>query len=191
MRSETKGESDSAAVKLKVLNTSGLAEADWLTLSEILLSLTADGKTWFDITDGEADVLRVLANQEENKLAKIQAQNVLHLGFGDTFPVIIDDEEIYLRQMQKPQEDTKFVIENDNLQLHPNPADESINIDYSIKSTGILKICDLKGVVLKTLKLESDFNSLFISITDLAPGMYFVEMSSKDSKLTQKLSIQR
>jgi len=93
------------------------------------------------------------------------------------------------RFMNKPTSIVKKT--SDFLSVHPNPADESVNIDYSIKSTGILKICDLKGVVVKTLKLEPDFNSLPISITDLAPGMYFVEMNSKDSKLTQKLSIQR
>ena len=53
-------------------------------MNEILLSLTSDGKTWFDMTDGEADILRVLANQEENSLAKVQSQNVLHLVYGDT-----------------------------------------------------------------------------------------------------------
>jgi len=79
----------------------------------------------------------------------------------------------------------------DFLSVYPNPADESINMDYSIKSTGMLRICDLKGVVLKTLKLEPNFNSLHISVTDLSPGMYFIEMNSIDSKLTQKISIQR
>ena len=34
-------------------------------MSGILLSLTTERKTWFEMTDGEADVLREIATQEE------------------------------------------------------------------------------------------------------------------------------
>ena len=175
----TLGELDSAATKLELLINSGIAETDWLTLSEILLSLTADGKTWFDMTDGEADMLREIALQEENTLAKVQSQNVLHLVFGDTFPVIIDDEEIYLRQMQKPQEDTKIFINNENLQLYPNPANENVEIKLNNNKELISQVDLLNnlGNIVLNKNIGEKQSTYQLNTSQLPSGLYLIKVT--------------
>jgi len=180
----TLGELDSAATKLELLITSGQAETDWLTLSEILLSLTSNGKTWFDMTDSEEGVLREIATQEENTLAKVQSQNVLHLVFGDTFPVIIDEEEIYLRQMQKPQEDTKFVIEKDNFQLYPNPANDNVEIRLNNNKeiiSHIVLINNLGNIVLNQQSGEKQ-TTYQLNTSQLPSGLYLVKVTATIGK---------
>ncbi len=176
----TMGELDSAATKLELLLTSGDAEADWLELSEILLSLTSEGKTWFDMSDVEANVLREIATQEENTLAKIQSQNVLHLVYGDTFPVMIDDEEIYLRQMQKPKEDTKFALENDKFQLYPNPANDNVEIRLINNKefiSHIVLINNLGNIVLNQ-KIGDKQSASQLNTSHLPSGLYLVKVNA-------------
>ena len=175
----TMGELDSAATKLELLLTSGLAEADWLELSEILLSLTSEGKTWFDMSDIEANVLREIATQEENTLAKIQSQNVLHLVYGDTFPVMIDDEEIYLRQMEKPKEDTKFAFENNKFQLYPNPANDNVEIRLSNNKefiSYIVLINNLGNIVLNQKTGEKQ-SACQLNTSQLPSGLYLMKVN--------------
>ena len=180
----TLGELDSAATKLELLITSGQAETDWLTLSEILLSLTSNGKTWFDMTDVETNQLREIATQEENTLAKIQSQNVLHLVFGDTFPVLIDEEEIYLRLMQKPREKTKFAVENDNLQLYPNPANYNVEIRLNNNKeiiSHIVLINNLGNIVLNQQSGEKQ-TTYQLNTSQLPSGLYLVKVTATIGK---------
>ncbi|MBL0339514.1 MAG: T9SS type A sorting domain-containing protein [Bacteroidetes bacterium] len=186
------GEVDSAAVKLELLNTSGLAETDWLALSEILRSLTSENKTWFDMSDGQANTLREMATDEENTLAKIQAQNVLHLVYGDTFPVVIDEEEIYLREMHQPKEETKIFSPNDNFQLYPNPANNNVEIKLNNNKeliSNVVLINNLGNIVLKE-KLDEKQSSYKLNTSQRPSGLYLLKiMTTSGTTYSNKLMI--
>jgi len=136
------------------------------------------------MTDGEADMLREIALQEENTLAKVQSQNVLHMVFGDMFPVIIDEEEIYLRLMQKPREKTKFAVENDNLQLYPNPANDNVEIRLNNNKefiSHIVLINNLGNIVLNQQSGEKQ-TTYQLNTSQLPSGLYLVKVTATIGK---------
>jgi len=136
------------------------------------------------MTDGEADMLREIALQEENTLAKVQSQNVLHMVFGDMFPVIIDEEEIYLRLMQKPREKTKFAVENDNLQLYPNPANYNVEIRLNNNKeiiSHIVLINNLGNIVLNQQSGEKQ-TTYQLNTSQLPSGLYLVKVTATIGK---------
>ncbi len=133
------------------------------------------------MTDVEANVLRDIATQEENTLAKIQSQNVLHLVYGDTFPVIIDDEEIYLRQMQKPQEDSKSTFAYD-LHIYPNPANEVVEIKLGNSEEYLDQIVMMNsfGKAVLQQKVNATVNSFGLNTASLSSGLYLVKVTFRE-----------
>jgi PKD repeat protein len=74
------------------------------------------------------------------------------------------------------------------LNVYPNPADEELNIAFTVANEDIIqfKVQDVSGKQLKsyTIKALSGFNHILIDTKDLASGMYFIRLNSpKSSKL--------
>lgn len=82
--------------------------------------------------------------------------------------------------------DTK--TKTDDFRLYPNPASESINIQYQSDNKEIkLEIIDTNGSLISTKNLKSS-DGLFhekISIQSLTAGMYFVKITGSTKSLTK------
>ncbi|MBL0343504.1 MAG: T9SS type A sorting domain-containing protein [Bacteroidetes bacterium] len=136
-------------------------------------------------------MIREIATQEENTLGKIQSQNVLHLVYGDTFPVLIDEEEIYLRQLQHSQ--GKVEITNvSELQLYPNPTTELVEIKLNNSKEYLEQIIVLNslGNVVLIEKLTEKENKYNLNTSHLPPGLYLVKVNATSGKIfSNKLMI--
>ena len=61
--------------------------------------------------------------------------------------------------------------EENELKVYPNPATESITIEYTLG--GILEITDLEGRITKHISLSGDSGKLRVNITNITNGIYF------------------
>lgn len=76
-----------------------------------------------------------------------------------------------------------------NFQVYPNPTKGSITIESSDKISSI-NIKDLTGKSVKYVKGTSGHQKTF-DLSDLVPGMYFIEIKSNKTVETQKIEIIR
>lgn len=75
------------------------------------------------------------------------------------------------------------------LSIYPNPSREWIHVMYSSLQPGTILIKDMTGHVIKTIQASA--NSTVISIKDLTPGLYLVELQVSGSRAVAKLMINR
>ncbi len=81
--------------------------------------------------------------------------------------------------------------------ISPNPASNSLNLQYSIKNEGKVKIAiyDLSGKMVKSLAMYNDAKegayALQADLSDVANGMYFVVLDLNGKTVTQKLSVMK
>ena len=69
--------------------------------------------------------------------------------------------------------------------IYPNPAKESITIEFSQLPTGQLTITDIAGKQVKLAPLNSIKKQTF-SITELAKGIYFLNYNNQTVKLVKE-----
>jgi hypothetical protein len=145
------------------------------------LSLTTSTKTWFDIDSTQEATIRNIAIQEENTLAKVQAQNVLHLVYRDTFPDYIDEEEYYLRQQLPVINSTTSKKKNvlNQLTVIPNPANDFITIKLNrteYKEYNV-EVIDITGKLQYHAKIEFSKNEILLDVGFLNSGLYLVRVT--------------
>jgi hypothetical protein len=76
--------------------------------------------------------------------------------------------------------------ENINITVFPNPATHYINIESDKKSD--LIIYDASSKIVRNLSIEKEDT---VDLSDLAPGIYYIEFTRKNSKIkTIKIIIQ-
>lgn len=99
-------------------------------------------------------------------------------------------------------QDNLMVGINDNvlpiyhLKVFPNPAKESIIIDFqSIKKEQVtINLKDINGKVVKQVysgNIKKGFNHILLSLNEFSNGFYFLEMNFNDYTITDKLIISR
>jgi Secretion system C-terminal sorting domain len=84
---------------------------------------------------------------------------------------------------------------NMELQILPNPANMSLEVQYAIKASGKVKIglYDLAGKMVKSLAKSEDmkegYYTLQADLTDVPSGMYLVLLDFNGKTETKKLSV--
>lgn len=77
-------------------------------------------------------------------------------------------------------------VEKINITVFPNPTTQYINIESDKKSD--LKIYDASSKIVKDLKIEKQDQ---VDLSDLSPGIYYLEFTRKNKKIkTIKIIIQ-
>jgi len=82
---------------------------------------------------------------------------------------------------------TKNAVIND-LQVYPNPANQSITIDCKLKNAQ-LTLYDVLGNKIKQLVLENE--TTVLDINSLDKGVYFLDIQTTDRTITKKIVVQR
>lgn len=77
----------------------------------------------------------------------------------------------------------------DNIKVYPNPASEFVMIENTLQSDANILILDMRGAVVKQLKLTS--NTERIDVSELTSGMYHVRVLSSEGLAQYKLVIQK
>ena len=81
------------------------------------------------------------------------------------------------------------------LQISPNPANSSMEIQYSLKTDSYVKIAiyDLAGKMVKSLANDNDVKQgqyiLQVDLSDIASGMYIVQLNVNGKMEIKKLSV--
>lgn len=70
------------------------------------------------------------------------------------------------------------------IKVYPNPFNDIIQIEYN-KDIQTVKISNVSGIILKTLKVNS--NLISIETKDLKSGMYFIEITTNNQIINRKL----
>ena len=74
-------------------------------------------------------------------------------------------------------------VEKSKLRIYPNPANESITLSAAYKSfIQSFKILSITGAVV----LENDLSQDRILVSDLEPGIYFIELYHKGGKFVER-----
>ena len=71
-----------------------------------------------------------------------------------------------------------------NTKLWPNPASNTLNIEFNGEFSGDIQLFDMTGRLLKTTEKESEITS--IDVSDLTPGVYFIHFVSESGCFTKK-----
>jgi len=73
--------------------------------------------------------------------------------------------------------------EKNDIIIYPNPATDFINIDLQeLNRYYTINILDSMGQVVKTINIEPNKKSFSINISNLTPGIYFLQINDKTSK---------
>ncbi|MFT5890338.1 MAG: hypothetical protein ACI9Y7_000428 [Dokdonia sp.] len=84
-------------------------------------------------------------------------------------------------------EDISF---RESVTLYPNPATDQFTLSYAGQmQLQQLTIVDIQGKLIKTITLQDFTGSKVIDTTVLAKGMYFIQIQSDSTTITQKLMI--
>ena len=82
-------------------------------------------------------------------------------------------------------------IENrneNNIQIHPNPAKDRIFISNVKEESFYVKICDISGKIVYLSNLSKKNNQILLK--DIKKGIYFIEISTQKLNIKQKLIIE-
>lgn len=89
----------------------------------------------------------------------------------------------------------QFVTAEDNLSVYPNPANNVLNIEYNFRNNtnATVVITDILGKVTVKKELGSNLgnNPVPVDITSLSNGLYMLQLSVGDTRLTSKFSVQK
>jgi|LakMenEpi03Aug12_release.lakeMendotaPanAssembly.Ray.scaffolds.fasta_scaffold4903626_1 hypothetical protein len=74
--------------------------------------------------------------------------------------------------------------------MYPNPANETVRLEWSNHVNGDISLLSLDGKILQ--KHIVNGNMLHIALSELPPGIYFVQMKSNEwGSTSKKLTIVR
>ncbi len=85
-------------------------------------------------------------------------------------------------------------ILNNQISVFPNPASDllTVSFEFSSPTSLTLTLIDVRGSVVKTIPLQTYFNSTFpIEISDLPKGIYYLKMNNENLQVVKKLVIMR
>jgi hypothetical protein len=71
-------------------------------------------------------------------------------------------------------------IENENIRIYPNPANDKINIELKNETKGNVVITNQLGQVVKEMNIDG--KELTIDVEDLTSGIYFINVSNQRMK---------
>ncbi len=101
--------------------------------------------------------------------------------YPDIINAIIDTSNV-----KSPELSVDVSITSQNvIKLYPNPVQEYFSLQLAGDYTGVVKIYDSYGQLVKVLNLNNGRN--IINVSDLSPGMYFIQLPSSSGIITQKL----
>lgn len=165
-----------------------------------LLTVPANGQL-FRAGDNEA-----LAAGETFTQQTIQSFNLTYVHDGsntteDAFQFIVENEEggWIPNQTFNIEIDEGAVVNTNTLDtdaqmvLFPNPAQDKVNLQLSVASSGDmdLNLLSVEGKVLKNFEFPVGEKDFSISTAELPSGIYFITLAGETGSITRKLVIQK
>lgn len=82
---------------------------------------------------------------------------------------------------------TDDLSQNLDIKIYPNPSSDYIEFNSANSEFEQIKIMDLQGRIIRSIKLDQYLNSYIMSIESLVPGYYQIEVKTRNSCMTKKL----
>lgn len=163
-----------------------------------------DPDTWFEVqvtADMDSDLGHLYINGEEvhmwqwsiNNGSGAAGQNQIRaLDFFGTVPDGSGPVTYYIDDLQLIQSTTVSVAETsvNNGSFFPNPANETLNIQYDFDQQTTVTIFNMNGQRVIDFVATAQSGNQVINTSELPEGIYFVEMRNADMRRTEKLVIQ-
>ena len=80
----------------------------------------------------------------------------------------------------------------DDLRIYPDPANELVNV--SLPENETFYYCEIIDIFGKRVIIKDNIqtgNHLIVDISELSPGIYLVNLYTKETKFTKKLIVKR
>lgn len=144
----------------------GLYDQLYLAADEGIFKSIDNGDSWIKISDNSTeDAFRqVIENSSGMMYASVSEG-----------PVYKSDDFVAVQQINRGSEE---------LLISPNPASESIEVEYPWTEPTILNIYNIYGVKIKTIKMQT--NKQVIMVSDLPTGMYILTTENLVGKVIVK-----
>jgi hypothetical protein len=91
----------------------------------------------------------------------------------------------------------KSTLDVDGMKIYPNPANQTINVDFSLPAAaaGYISLVNISGAQIKVLVSDTNFqegaNHFTANVSDIAPGIYMVMIKTDNGFKTQRLIVTR
>ena len=148
-------------------------------LLNCLLDLAGQGKTIYELTSAQEQIIRNVAST--NTQAAINAQVILYSVYGDEFEHPILKKPLQLRN-QKIQNEQSVIPD---VQLYPNPTNGNITIECGTNLIGScinFELIDIIGNQVFSTSFTSSEKNDFV-IPDLSPGLYMYRIKADDGSI--------
>ena len=168
-------------------------DIDFKYLYNLHINLGTAGKSLWEMTDAEQQMVREIAGRCPLTLPKVNAQAILSLVYGDSsvncpegsYARIAGDEEPVINITPKEISDRPVFLGN-NI---PNPFNNKTVIPYLLpEKEGIAKIviADMAGRIIKTYPLKERSGMLEISLNEWENGVYMYSIQVNNTVLETK-----
>jgi PKD repeat protein len=177
-----------AAIELLAPVTTGeIAEKDLLVL---LYNIYSSGRDVFQMTTGEVQQVRTIAELADMSVARTNARVILFTVFGEPLTPEIDFDKG--SRLAAPATAVAIPTESFLGESYPNPATDEVNIVCVVPegSVALIKFYDMTGKLIHTEQLSSGNQFLTLDTKNWQAGVYMYEMVV-DDKITayQKMVI--
>jgi len=104
---------------------------------------------------------------------------------------VFEEENEYLNSLIKKEQEKAITITDTNkFMIHPNPAQNQLNISYNIEQDGLCIIYDILGNEKQRLFLPKNTSRVSITLNSFIPGIYTCKFIEDNKYLeTHKLII--
>ena len=80
-----------------------------------------------------------------------------------------------------------------NLEVYPNPAENEVNISYSLENSQktVIRLLGVAGNVVDVIEVKSNSgnNLIIMDLSNYSSGVYFLKIGGIDSTVTKRLVI--
>ena len=73
-----------------------------------------------------------------------------------------------------------------SISIYPNPAKESVTINYQFKAGDEIQLTDVLGKLLFTTKIKTPSSDFRLPTSDLSPGIYFLKAGNEVKKFVKE-----
>jgi hypothetical protein len=170
-------------------------DGDYLAAQQVLAAIHTEDEEELNLLFIEQLHLKVLTGvassnsiptSSTDRLKSIATGNGRYADRGQVLLTLLEKEGDYAFKIVKSpkgiqKELTSSRLLNNYLNMYPNPAYETITVNFNVTegSNNELVIYDVRGLIVDQIQLNASSNIVELDIVDYAPGIYLVELRNE------------
>jgi len=163
-----------AIAELQNLEFVSEEDSNWLEMSEIIVNLYLQGKSFHEMNVEQLNTIREMAYKCPEEISTANAKSILYFLFGEEVPeceaMLAKASKTRIKELQFVLPETDAYVEEN----FPNPVFDETYINYYLpeESQGMLIFVDILGQVVATFELISGEHTFVFNTTALSQGIY-------------------